>query len=99
MSSTKLRLITKPFIESQFGYCPLVWMYHSRKHNNQINRLHERALHLVYKDRTLTFEELLVKDNSVLIHHRNLQKLATEMVITNHSPIISDYFPIIIKSL
>ena len=91
MSTEKLKLIMKAFIESQFGYCPLVWMHHSRSLNNQINRLHERALWLVYKERSLTFEELLLKDNSVSIHHRNLQKLATEMYknINNHSPIIS----------
>ena len=77
MSSDKLRIIMKAFIESQFGYCPLIWMFHSRTLNNRINRLHERALRLVYKNSTLSFEELLQKDNSVTIHHRNLQKLAT----------------------
>ena len=30
MSHDKLRLILRAFIESQFGYCPLVWMFHSR---------------------------------------------------------------------
>ena len=54
-------------------------MFHSRTLNNRINRLHERALRLVYKEPILTFEELLRKDNSFTIHHRNLQKLATEM--------------------
>ena len=36
----------------------------------------------------LTFEELLEKDNSFTIHHKNLQKLATEMykVRNNISP-------------
>ena len=79
MSQEKLRIIMKAFIESQFQYCPLVWMFHNRTLNNRINRLHERALRLVYKDPSLTFEELLVKDKSFTIHHRNLQKLATEM--------------------
>ena len=79
MGHDNLRLLLKAFIESQFGYCPLVWMFHSRTLNNRINRLHERALRLVYKEPTLTFEELLRKDNSFTIHHRNLQKLATEM--------------------
>ena len=68
----------KAFIESQFSYCPLVWMFHSRKLNNRINRLHERGLRMVYKDYKLSFDELLRKDNSVSIHHRNLQKLAIE---------------------
>ena len=40
----KLRTLMKAFIESQFGYCPLIWMFHSRTLNNRINRLHERAL-------------------------------------------------------
>ena len=40
MNTEKLRMIMKAFIESQFGYCPLVWMFHSRTLNNKINRLH-----------------------------------------------------------
>ena len=42
-------------------------------------KLHERALRVVYKNRDLTFQQLLEKDNSFKIHERNLQKLATEM--------------------
>ena len=69
----------KTFIISQFNYCPLVWMFHNRTLNNKINRLHERALRLVYHDQNLSFQELLEIDNSVTIHHKNLQRLATEM--------------------
>ena len=88
MSTEKLRRIMKAFIDSQFGYCPLIWMFCSRTLNNRINHLHERALRLVYKDATLSFEELLIEDKTFSIHHRNLQKLATEMykVINNLSP-------------
>ena len=28
MGRGKLRLVMKSFIKSQFGYCPLVWMFH-----------------------------------------------------------------------
>ena len=96
MSHDKLRLLMKSFIESQFSYCPLVWMFHSRALNNRINRLHERGLRLVYKDSHHTFGELLRKDNSFTIHHRNLQKLATEMykIHNNLSPsIMKSIFP------
>ena len=79
MNHDKLRLILKAFVESQFGYCPLVWMFHSRAVNNRINRLHERAPRLVYRASQLTFKELLRKDGSFEIHHRNLQKLATDV--------------------
>ena len=67
------------FIESQFNFCPLVWMCHSRELNQKINHLHERALRVVYTDHSLTFLQLLEMDKSFTIHERNLQKLATEM--------------------
>ena len=79
INTDKLRILMKAFIESEFNYCPLVWMFHSRTLNNRINRLHEKALRLVYKDDHCSFEELLNKDNAVSIHHRNLQILVTEM--------------------
>ena len=79
MTTEKLRVLMKAFIESQFGYCPLIWMFHSRTLNNRINTLHERALRLVYKDTYSSFQDLLHRDKSVTIHHRNLQKLVTEM--------------------
>ena len=47
MSLDQRRLIMKSFIKSQFGYCPLIWMIDSRKLNNKINRIHERALRIV----------------------------------------------------
>ena len=79
MTQEKLRILLKSFIESQFNYCPLIWMCHSRGLNVRINKLHERALRLVYKEKNLTFEQLLEKDNAFTIHERNLQKLAIEM--------------------
>ena len=35
ISKKKLRVIMKAFIMSQFSYCPLVWMCHSRTLNNK----------------------------------------------------------------
>ena len=75
----KRKTVMKAYITSQFGYCPLVWMFHSRSLNNKINSLHERALRITYGDRSSSFENLLKKDNSVSIDHRNIQALATEM--------------------
>ena len=37
MSHNKLRLLLKTFIESQFNYCPLIWMFHSRVLNKKLN--------------------------------------------------------------
>ena len=71
-------------------------MCHSRTLNNRINRLHHRALRLIYRDELLSFSELLKKDGSVTIHHRNIQKLGIEMYKTknNLSPIMmKEIFP------
>ena len=79
MNMQKRKIIVKSFVTSQFGYCPLIWMFHSRRLNNKINYIDERALRITYQDHISTFQELLNKDNSGSIHHRNLQALATEM--------------------
>ena len=70
----------KAFLASEFGYCPLVWMFHSRKLKSRINKLHERALRMVYQDYVSSFTELLEKDKSTTIHNRNTQLLATELL-------------------
>ena len=75
----KKRILLKAFVESQFGYCPLTWMFYSRKANSKINHIHERSLRIVYKDNISSFEELLKKDKSFCIHHRNIQSLAIEL--------------------
>ena len=58
-------MIMKSFIESQFGYCPLAWMFHNLSLNNKINWIHERALRITY-------------NNFATIHLRNIKILATE---------------------
>ena len=57
--------------------------------NNKINRLHERALRIAYKDFCSSFATLLEKDRSGTIHEKNLQLLMTETfkAINAQSPI------------
>ena len=69
----------KSFITSLFGFCPLLWMFHSRSLINKINSIHEMVLRITYNNRKSSFEELLRKDNTISIHHRNFQVLATEI--------------------
>ena len=88
MGIAKKCILMNAFFTSQFSYCPLVWMCHSRANNNKINRLHERCLRIVYNDKQSSFNKLLEKDGSVSIHMRNIQILATERhkLINNLSP-------------
>ena len=79
MSLEKKKLVTNSYFNAHFSYCPLIWMLHSRSKNNKIKHLHERCLRIIYNDKQSSYEELLIKDGTVYIHHRNIQTLATEM--------------------
>ena len=62
VETSKRRVLVNSFITSQFSYCPLIWMFHSRRMEHRINKVHERALRLIYpSDSKLTFKELLEK--------------------------------------
>ena len=65
LSFERGRTLMKAFIESQFAYCSLIWMFCQRSSNTWINHLNERALRIVYNDNESTFEDFLKKDNSV----------------------------------
>ena len=84
MDQEKLQTVMNAFILSQFSYCPVIWMFHDRNVNNKINKIHERALRIAFKDTSSNFEELLIKAASVTIHQRNLQLLTTEIYKTKH---------------
>ena len=47
--------------------------------DTKLNRLPEQCLRIAYNDKKSNFNELVVKDGSVSIHHQNLQKLTVEM--------------------
>ena len=91
LSARKRRIVFKSFIESQFKYCPLTWMFCSRMSNSKINRLHEKALRIVYNDYQSTYEELLSHDNSFSIHDQNIHCLATEIYKVANDLSVGDF--------
>ena len=75
-----IMITMKSFVTSQFGYCPLIWIFDSRYYNNKTNFIQESAVNIIYQGHIFTFHKLLNNDNSVSMHHRNLQVLAAEMI-------------------
>ena len=57
----------------------------------------ERPLRIVYNDYITSFENLLKKNNSFKIHHKNIQLLAVELFKVEKrisNPILCDIFPL-----
>ena len=96
MCNSKLKMLMKSFILSQFSYCPLLWMFHSKTINLRINRIQEIAFRLAYNDQFSSSESLREQDKSVTINTRNLQFHSIEMYkIVNcfTPPILSNLLP------
>ena len=73
------RKLLNTFVTSQYSDVSVVWMSHNRKSNNHINRIHERALRIVYQAHISTIDERLAKDSFFKIQSRSLQKLCIEI--------------------
>ena len=95
LDENKKKLLYCSMIKSQFNYCPLVWMFCSRKSNNLINKVQERALRLITNDYQSSFNFLLNKFNEFSVHQRNLQTLMIELYKIIHQiapPIMNSLF-------
>ena len=91
----KSTILYNSFILSNFKYCPLIWMFCGKTSNDDINRLHKRALRVLLDDYESTFEELLHKRGECTKHTRNLQRLMLEVYkcLTSGNPtFLWDFF-------
>ena len=77
MTSDRKRILFKTFFESQFKCCPLS--------NNRINKLHERALRLIYNDYETSFSNSLTVDGPFTVLHTNIQTLLLKIYKTKHN--------------
>ena len=84
MDQGKLRYLMRAFINSQYQYCPLAWMFHSRQLRHKIDKIQGRALRVTYQDYEFSFEALMENDRSITVHQRNLQYLMTKMYKTKN---------------
>ena len=79
----KAKILACSMIESQFAYCPLIWMFCSKTDMQRVEKVQYKSLQVVYKNYMATYDELLALDNKVKIHQRHLQFLAIEIYESN----------------
>ena len=91
MSLGKCKTLMKAFIESQFIYCPLIWMLYSRALNDKLIHIYERALSIIFSYYKSSFNQLLDRDSPFAIHPKILQSLATEIYKYPHGQHLQQY--------
>jgi len=79
LSQEKRDILYFTFIMSIFNYCPLIWMFCSKTAHALINKTHYRALKARFSNFTESFEELLVRSDSIKIHDRNIKLMLCEV--------------------
>ena len=71
-------MLYNPFINSQFNYASVIWMFCRKKDYLKIEKIQYKALKIIYNS-SESYEELLTRSNEVSIHQKHLRALATEI--------------------
>ena len=92
LTTVKAKLLYNAFVNSQFNYASIVLMFCHKQDFLKIAKIQYKALKIVYNSNE-SHEELLLRNNEVSIHRKQLRILATEAVKT-----LADINPDFMKS-
>ena len=73
----KVQILGNAFIDSQFNYTPLLWMFCRKTFYLKIGKIHHKTLNVFYESSD-TYDKLLLQINTVSEHQRHLRFLMTE---------------------
>ena len=84
----QVKVLANSFVNTQFRYAPLIWLFTSKNSMLKINKIHRRTLHVVYDDYNSTYEELFASYIGISIYQKHLKNLAIEVCksLTNLNP-------------
>ena len=66
-------------ILSQFIYCSIIKMFCSKTSYKQIGQILKRGLRIVYNEPHMSLEELLIRDQDISVHCKQIDTLLTEI--------------------
>ena len=70
MKQNQKEILLSSFIISHFSYCPLIWMFCSKKSTKKVNAVHERSLPIVLNDYESPYSLLLEEAHQITFHQR-----------------------------
>ena len=79
LSTDKEKTFCNAFINSQFFYAPLIWMFAGKLLISRVQKIHFRSLQVVHNTYDTAYNELLSMNRDVSIHQRHLRFLVTEV--------------------
>ena len=79
LDKKQINLLYNSFFKKQLSYCPLIWTFCSRRSNNLIDKLQERAWRVVYSNYGSIFNKFLEIANENTIHIKNIHILMREI--------------------
>ena len=82
-------MLANAFINSQFNYAPLVWIFSGKTSINKTCKIYYRTLQVIRNDYQKSYDELPDINNDVNIHQKHLRILALEAFksITHVNPV------------
>ena len=78
LTTVKAKLLYNAFINSQFKYASIIWMFCHKQDYLEIAKIQYKTWKIVYNSNQ-SYEELLLRNNEVSIHQKQLHILATEV--------------------
>ena len=74
----KAKLLGNAFIDSQFNYAPLIWMFCHKATYLKMQKIHHKSLKVIYQCDT-SYDDLLQLSNNVSLYQQHLRFLLTEI--------------------
>ena len=68
LSTDKAKTLFNAFINSQFYYAPLIWMFAGKLLMSRVQKNHFRSLQVIHNTYDTTYDELLSMDSDASIH-------------------------------
>ena len=75
----KAKLLANGFIDNQFNYAPLIWMFANKCSIDKILKIHKRTLQIVDDVYDESYENLFNRSGDISLHQKHLLYLAIEV--------------------
>ena len=79
MKQNQKEILLSSFTISHLSYCPVIWMFCSKKSTKKINAVHERSLRIIRNDYEFLYPLLLGEAHQITFHQRCINYLMIEV--------------------